>query len=67
MTHTVTATYSSKDQARNVRDELRASGIPAENIFIDEPANKIRVIVPKDTQPGIAKVLEKHGLDAVVH
>jgi hypothetical protein len=67
MNKTVTGTYQSADQLRNVKDDLVSAGIPSEKIYVDEPAKTIRVIMPKATQPNITEILERHGLGAVTH
>jgi hypothetical protein len=65
MSTTVTATFKSDDQVKNVKDDLLSTGIPNEKIFVDEPAKKIRVIMPKETQPAIVDIFERHGLTEV--
>lgn len=62
MTSTVTGIYASPDQVRNAEEDLIASGIPREQIFVDEPVSKLRVIVAEATRPGIEEILERHGL-----
>jgi hypothetical protein len=65
MSDTVTGSYRSADQIRNVEDDLRASGLPRENLFIDEPAKKIRIIIAQPSKPGIVEILERHGLTEI--
>ena len=67
MSSTVTGTFESIDQARNVEDDLLASGIPSESIYIDEPAKAIRVLMPEATRATVVEILERHRLQAVTH
>ncbi len=60
MTATVTGIYDSTDQIRNVEDDLLASGIPSEKIFVDEQARQIKVIIPETTKPEIVEILNRH-------
>ena len=62
---TVTGKFESGDQARNVKDELVSSGIPAEKIYVDGTAKTIKVIMPTATQSAILEVFERHGLSAL--
>lgn len=62
MTSTVNGTFETIDQARNAEDDLIGAGIPRDQIFVDEPAKKLRVIVPAASRPGIVELLERHGL-----
>jgi hypothetical protein len=65
MSTTVTGNFESNDQMRNVKDDLVASGIPAEKIYVDETARTIKVIMPVATRPTIVEIFERHGLDSV--
>ena len=65
MNETVTASYTSIDQARNAEEELIADGMPREKIYIDEATKKIRVITPQASRPGIVELLAKHGLSPI--
>ncbi|MHB1188897.1 hypothetical protein [Thiobacillus sp.] len=60
MTATVTGIYDSTDQIRNAEDDLLASGIPSEKIFVDEQARQIKVIIPETTKPEIVEILNRH-------
>jgi hypothetical protein len=62
---TVTGSYASADQVRNVKDDLVSSGIPSENVYVDESTKTIKVIMPKATQPSIVEIFERHGLSRV--
>lgn len=60
MTATVTAIYESTDQIRNVEDDLLATGIPKEKIYVDEQARQIKVIIPETTKAEIVEILNRH-------
>jgi hypothetical protein len=62
MSKTMTWAYEMPEQMRNVRDELRADGIPAESLYIDEASKTIKVMVAEASQPGIVEILQRHGL-----
>lgn len=65
MIRTLTGAYSSIEQARNVEDELRSSGMPREKIYIDEESKTIKVMIPDATVPGVLAILERHCLDGI--
>jgi hypothetical protein len=65
MNNTSTWRFETLDQARNAKDDLRGTGIPMENVFVDEAGKVIKVIVAKAAQPEIAEILGRHGLTAV--
>ena len=60
MTSVVTCTYDSADKVYNARDDLVATGIPQEEIFVEEDSNKIKVITPDITKPEIVEILSRH-------
>lgn len=60
MTATVTGTYNSTDQVRNVEDDLLATGIPSEKIHVNEQTKQIKVIIPETTKPEIVEILNRH-------
>ena len=62
MNHTLTWHFGSPDQARNVKDDLRAIGIPMENLYIDTATDSIKIITPQSAKPAVVEILERHGL-----
>ncbi len=60
MTATVTGTYDSTDQIRNAEDDLLATGIPSEKIYVDEQARQIKVMIPETTRSEIVEILNRH-------
>ena len=60
MTKTVTGTYQSANQIKNVRDDLIAIGIPQEQIFVDDENQQIKVMIADETEPEIQDILKQH-------
>jgi hypothetical protein len=65
MTHLLTWHFDTRDQARNVQDELQAAGIPIENYHIEPDHHQVRIIAPEATLPGVIDILKRHGLREV--
>ncbi|MBY4677112.1 hypothetical protein [Marinobacterium arenosum] len=61
MTKTVTGTYESADQIKNARDDLIVTGIPQEQIFVDEDNLQIKVMIADATEPEIEEILKRHN------
>ncbi len=57
---TVTAKYDSADKVRNAKDDLLATGIPAEKVFVDADAMQIKVMTPEVTKAEILELLNRH-------
>jgi hypothetical protein len=60
MTKPVTGTFDSMDKIWNAKDDLIATGIPQEKIYVDEDAKLIRVMVPEPTKREIFEILKRH-------
>jgi hypothetical protein len=60
MTETISADYGSEIQARNVVDDLTASGIPRDNIFLDLSHNRVKVMMPGVSMPEVREILQRH-------
>lgn len=60
MSKALNGNFTSKDQARNVRDDLIATGIPQENIYIEEDQNVIRVMIPTEERREIEEIFDRH-------
>lgn len=60
MTKTVTGTYQSATQIKNVRSDLIAIGIPQEQIFVDEENQQIKVMIADATEPEVEDILKQH-------
>lgn len=53
MSITITKTYNSADTLRNVKEDLVASRIEQEHIYVDKEAKQVKVIVPTTIEAGI--------------
>lgn len=62
MNKTINGAYEDHDQAKNTWDDLIATGIPRDNIFIDEEAKVVKVSVPAETEREILEIFERHRL-----
>ncbi|WP_111497669.1 MULTISPECIES: hypothetical protein [Marinobacter] len=60
MSHAMNGHYGSKEQAKNVWDDLIASGIPRDNIYIDEDEHVIRVMIPDEERREIQEIFDRH-------
>lgn len=60
MSKALNGKFTSKDQARNVRDDLIATGIPQENIYIEDEAQVIRVMIPTEERREIEEIFDRH-------
>ena len=60
MTAVVTCTYDSADKVHNAREDLVATGIPQEEIYVDEESNQIKIMIPDVTKPEIIEILNRH-------
>jgi hypothetical protein len=62
MNKTVNGSYEDHDQAKNVWDDLVGSGIPQDNIFIDEEAKVVKVSIPAEEEREIREIFTRHRL-----
>lgn len=65
MNKTINGKYDSKDQMKNTWDELIAKGIFRDNVFVDEPNQVIKVMVPAETEREIQEIFDRHGIRSV--
>lgn len=65
MNTTVTGTYESSIQATNTQEDLIATGIPKEQIFIDKKNHQIKVMIAEVTEPEIETILKRHQLSEI--
>jgi len=66
MTEAIVATYNDVTTVRNVEDDLRSTGIPMEEIRIDNDHFKVRVTIPNVTKAEVLEILKRHN-PAEVH
>lgn len=62
MSKALNGNFTSKVQAKNVRDDLIGSGIPQENIYIEDEQQVIRVMIPTEERREIEEIFDRHGV-----
>lgn len=62
MSKALNGKFTSKDQAKNVWDDLVGSDIPQDNIFIDHDEQVIRVMIPTEERREIEEIFDRHGV-----
>ena len=60
MIEAVVATYNDVTTVKNVEDDLRSTGIPMEEIRVDNDNFKVRVTIPNVTKPEVLEILKRH-------
>ena len=60
MSKTVTSTYASHTQIKNVKEDLITIGVPREQIFVDDEKNQVKVMIADVTEPEIEEILTRH-------
>jgi len=60
MTNAVVATYNDLTTLKNVEDDLRSTGIPMEEIRVDNDHFKVRVMIPHATEAEVLEILQRH-------
>lgn len=65
MTMTVTGSYESTAQLKNIREDLIATGIPQEQIFVDKENHHIKVMIADVTEPEIEDILTRHNIHSM--
>lgn len=65
MTMTVTGTCDSATQVKNTWEDLIATGIPQEQIFVDKENHHIKVMIADVTEPEIEEILKRHNVHSM--
>lgn len=60
MLKTITATYDSATTVSNVVDDLVNDDIPREQIYRDDAAMQVKVMVPESAVEGTRELLNRH-------
>ncbi len=60
MIKTITTLFTSRDQVRNVCDDLISSGIDAEKVFADHEHFMVKVMIPDDIEREVTEILSRH-------
>lgn len=62
MKKTINGSYDNHDQAKNTWDDLIATGIPRDNVFIDEENKLVKVSVPEEVEREVREIFDRHQL-----
>lgn len=62
MNKTINGSYDNHDQAKNTWDDLIATGIPRDNVYIDEDNKVVKVIVPEEAEREVREIFDRHQL-----
>lgn len=62
MNKTINGSYDNHDQAKNTWDDLIATGIPRDNVFIDEENKLVKVSVPEEVEREVREIFDRHQL-----
>lgn len=65
MTEAITATYDSAGKAKNAVDDLVATGIDREKVFLDDATLQVKVMAPDAIEGEILEILQRHEPIAV--
>lgn len=60
MPRTVTAKYETEGAARNAKEDLIHSGIPAEKVHLETADREVKVIVPEPSEREAQEILRRH-------
>lgn len=60
MNETITKTYDSTTALENVWEDLVATGIEQDKIFLDKDNLQVKVITPKVTEAEVLEILGRH-------
>ena len=60
MTAVVTCTYDSAIKVQNAREDLVATGIPQEEIYVDVESKLIKIMIPDVSKPEVVEILNRH-------
>ena len=58
---TITAEYDSLVAMPNTKEDLVATGIEQEHIYLDEDQHLVKVAVPSAIEPEITEILNRHN------
>jgi len=60
MSKTITKTYRSVGALHNVKEDLVATGIDQEEIYLDDDKKQLKVMFPATIEPEIVEILDRH-------
>jgi len=65
MTMVVSGTCESKEQITNTCEDLLASGIPQEQIFVEKSESIIKVMIANSTEPEVETIFKRHEIQEI--
>lgn len=60
MNKTVNGHYEDIDQARNTEEDLLATGLPRESVYLDKENQVIKVMIPSGEEREIQEIFDRH-------
>lgn len=60
MSEVITGLFASATAAKNAMEDLLATGIPREEIYLDAETNEIKVMMPASAKPETIEILQRH-------
>jgi hypothetical protein len=60
MNEVISRVYASATGAKNAMEDLLATGIPREEIYLDAETHEIKVMVPASARPEVTEILQRH-------
>lgn len=60
MNKTLNGHYEDIDQARNTEEDLLATGLPRESVYLDKDNQVIRVMIPAEEEREIREIFDRH-------
>jgi len=61
MSETIRGFFKSSTAVKNALEDLLATGIPREEIFVDEENDEIKVMIPASARSEIVEILNRHS------
>ena len=58
---TMTGDFDSVDKMKNALDDLVATGIDREKVFMDKSQMQLKVMVPEEIEREITEILQRHN------
>lgn len=60
MNKTLNGHYEDIDQAKNTEEDLLATGLPRESVYVDKENKVIRVMIPSEEEREIREIFDRH-------
>lgn len=62
MNKTLNGHYETPEQARNTHEDLVATGIPQDKVYVDEENQTIKVMIPSESEREIQEIFDRHEI-----